>query len=355
MKRHTKQSIKQKLGQFFTSNADTLLSGYEELVRDQDVVDPFSGNWDLLEWAERNGAKSCIGYDLVPLKSSTERDSLLNPPDYSGLVVVSNPPYLRNNKVKDALGKLPFQKWQQDDLYKCFIASLVEQKVDSGILIIPSNFLSETKVSIRELFFAEYTVLKSDYYYFKVFPDATTGILVLMFKRTNRDSRRTFPCTIHWSEDTKEDITVVVESKYGWLYGGEELATLIDFSPTLSIRQWTGKQEDGFYLSSVVLGLLDKGARPQGLSINRNDPIMMPKTAFTTTQLMFPLQLTQEQEEHLVEEFNNQLRYLRDKYRGLFLPNYMGAEQKILPRKLCFRLIEKILYSKPISNEFEWV
>ncbi|GAB7140164.1 hypothetical protein RsTz2092_01120 [Deferribacterales bacterium RsTz2092] len=41
---------KQQLGQFFTTNVDYILSGFEKYTRDKDVQDPFCGAGDLLKW-----------------------------------------------------------------------------------------------------------------------------------------------------------------------------------------------------------------------------------------------------------------------------------------------------------------
>ena len=54
MKRHTTQDDKQRTGQYFTTNASALLSGYENIVRNAKVVEPFAGGGDLVEWCYNN-------------------------------------------------------------------------------------------------------------------------------------------------------------------------------------------------------------------------------------------------------------------------------------------------------------
>ena len=58
-------------------------------------------------------------YDIEPKKDGiVKKDTLLNPPDYQGKFVITNPPYLARNKCAD---KTLFDKYQTNDLYKCFI------------------------------------------------------------------------------------------------------------------------------------------------------------------------------------------------------------------------------------------
>lgn len=56
--------IKKQLGQFFTTNSDYILQGFEDFVFDKEVTDPFAGSQDLIRWAEKNKAKNIIGFDI---------------------------------------------------------------------------------------------------------------------------------------------------------------------------------------------------------------------------------------------------------------------------------------------------
>ena len=107
---------KAQLGQFFTTNADVVLRGFEPFVAGKAVTDPFAGNGDLLRWAKQNGAKSVKGYDIDPAcidnKTVFENDSLLRPKRYD--FIVTNPPYLYQNKMAD---KALLAKSKHTDLY----------------------------------------------------------------------------------------------------------------------------------------------------------------------------------------------------------------------------------------------
>ena len=336
MKRHTSQTHKQKHGQFFTTNADELLKLYTHLVRDKDVIDPFAGDCDLLHFAASHGARTIEGHDLEPRHDYiTARDSILDPPSFQGKFLLTNPPYLSSNKNKD---KSAYELWGQNDLYKCHIASFVNE-IDEGIIILPTNFLSESRTKARELFFSHYTITQCDYYYYQVFPNTTTGITVFYFRRDADTGERRFPCRVHYSKDDVQYIEIHLERRYGWLYGKDFFEFTKDHErPT---GKWTGK-ESGF-LSNIVVGLLDAGKHPQGLSINTGDPIVCNDTAFTTYQMVLAVDLPLALQRRAVELFNENMQKFRHQYHGLFLSNYMGANQKIYSRSMVSSLFWKCL------------
>ena len=77
---------KKQLGQFFTTNADYILHGLNSFVKGKDIIDPFAGNGDLLNWALKNNAKKVIGFDcdsrFVDNKKVFFNDSLASPKEY---------------------------------------------------------------------------------------------------------------------------------------------------------------------------------------------------------------------------------------------------------------------------------
>ena len=74
-------------------------------------------------------------YDIDPKKNDIiQRDTLLNPPEYKDQFVITNPTFLARNKSKN---KVIYDKYNLNDLSKCFILNLIDNPCRGGILIIP--------------------------------------------------------------------------------------------------------------------------------------------------------------------------------------------------------------------------
>jgi hypothetical protein len=55
--------MKRQFGQFFTTNSDYILQGFEGFVKNKEVTDPFAGNQDLIKWVHKNDCKKTVGFD----------------------------------------------------------------------------------------------------------------------------------------------------------------------------------------------------------------------------------------------------------------------------------------------------
>lgn len=120
------QENKKELGQFYTTNSANIIGDLVDNVKGTKLIDPFAGNWDMLNlFDDEKYTKE--GCDLDPQNERTEkRDSLLNPKDYSGYSVITNPPYLMNNKTKDPDNLKIFEKYNGFiDLYQISMHTLV--------------------------------------------------------------------------------------------------------------------------------------------------------------------------------------------------------------------------------------
>jgi len=55
--------MKKQFGQFFTTNSDYILQGLEGFLKNKEVIDPFAGNQDLINWSRKNNCKKAVGFD----------------------------------------------------------------------------------------------------------------------------------------------------------------------------------------------------------------------------------------------------------------------------------------------------
>ena len=141
---------KQQLGQFYTTNYEYILQGLTIPTNIKHIIEPFAGNCDLLKFINKNKINYNIEcYDIVPMHNFViKQDTIKNPPNYNNKFVITNPPYLARNKSND---KTLYDKYNVNDLYKCFIKELITNICIGGILIIPLNFWSSIRIADIEL------------------------------------------------------------------------------------------------------------------------------------------------------------------------------------------------------------
>jgi hypothetical protein len=112
-----KQSNKQILGQFYTTNQEYILQGMKIPDNIKNIIEPFTGNGDLINFIKKDNIEYNIEYyDIEPKKDYIiKQDTIRNPPNYNNKYLITNPPYLARNKSKD---KTLFDKYDVNDLYK---------------------------------------------------------------------------------------------------------------------------------------------------------------------------------------------------------------------------------------------
>ena len=97
---------KQSLGQFFTKNGFWLKDHILEFIKStnaQIAFDPFAGDGDLLDVAQKIGFKEIKGFDIDKNLGWEINDSLLGIPRIENSVTITNPPYLTNYSAKSLL------------------------------------------------------------------------------------------------------------------------------------------------------------------------------------------------------------------------------------------------------------
>ena len=131
------------------SNEATAVNFNNQTIPDvKTIIEPFAGNGDLLNFIENKDIKIHC-FDIDPKKENIkQQDTLVNPVDYKDTFVLTNPPYLARNKNRN---KTIYDLYNENDLYKCFIRTLINNPPLGGIIIIPLNFLSSIRKSDSKL------------------------------------------------------------------------------------------------------------------------------------------------------------------------------------------------------------
>lgn len=351
---------KQMLGQFYTTNQEYILQGLFIPENVSSIIEPFAGNGDLIPFIEnfrsqRNEEETPVVieyYDIEPNRPFiVQQDTLLYPPIYRGKFIITNPPYLARNKSKD---KTLFDKYMVNDLYKCLIKEIIQEKNTccGGILIVPLNFWSSIRtadVELRKQFLEKYALVLLNIFEEPVFEDTTT-YTICSFQFTvktepsilqnNRILAKVFP--------SMTVMDTYLTDKNNFMIGSEIYQ--LPLENKYRITRLTSKNREKANTCILVKCIDDNLSNPIGLSLVEPDKVYVDETpnqtARTYATLIIEPAITFEQQGVLVERFNRYLELQRRRFCSLFLTNY--RESKDIARKrisfdLVYSLVEYLL------------
>ena len=326
---------KKKLGQFYTTNYKYILQNLF-IPEDVLIIEPFAGKGDLLYFVG-NKVVECL--DIDPQKENIEqRDTLLNPPVYKNKFVLTNPPYLARNKSKE---KVIFDKYDQNDLYKCFMSGLITNVCIGGILIIPLNFWCSVRkidIELRASFLERYDILTINIFEEQVFEDTSYTICSFQFEKKGKTKKRT-DCFVY---PGNKKIPFELNKANNFTIGGE----IYNLPQNTSIRvsRLTKNNKDSEYKTNILAKCIDD-TNTIGLSFVKDVYVdMTPKaSARSYATLVIQPKLTISQQKKLIKRFNDYLHKKRDLYHSLFLTNYREKRRKRISFRLVFQIVNYLL------------
>lgn len=331
---------KKELGQFFTTNYSYIFQNIEIPNNIEKIIEPFTGNGDLVKFIEESKNNYEIEcYDIDPKKDFIKkRDTLLNPPEYKNKYIVSNPPYLARNKTDN---KELFNKYDCNDLYKCFLKEICLQTCLGGILIIPLNFFSSIRkndIELRRLFLSIFTILKLSIFEEQVFDD--TSYTVCSFQFELKKSNLEFPITIYPS---KIIIQTNLNEENNFMIGGSIYKLKYN---KYKITRATSKNKESDYLSNILIKCIDdnKKSKIKWSIVDKKD-IYIDETpnlsSRTYATLLIEPKIDEQKQKELVKRCNEYLEDYRKKYQSLFLCNYRESKD-IARKRISFDLVYDI-------------
>lgn len=328
-------SRKAILGQFMTTRFPYILQGLSIPPNTKTIVEPFAGNGDLLPFiTNRKIIVEC--YDIDPKRDDVvERDTLLNPPDYSGKFVLTNPPYLARNKSVD---KRIFDVYKVNDLYKCFLVELIRNPSDGGIVIIPLNFWSSIRkmdVDLRKKFLTVYHIIQLNIFEEQVFDDTAYAVCAFQFER--REDLVNYPILIT-IYPAKKNIEVLLDESNNYAIGGEVYN--IPMNPRYQITRLVRGVEPN---TNILVKCLDDNENSMiRMSIVPDDKIFSDntpnKTARTYATLVITPPISKTKQAMVVKKFNAYLADKREAYHSLFMSNYRESNT-IARKRISFDLV----------------
>lgn len=326
-------NAKQQLGQFMTTNYDYILSGFTQVPDNTRVIEPFCGQGHLLNFS---GVKNVECYDIEPQISGTiERDTILCPPDYKNKYVITNPPYLARNKSST---KSYFDKYNVNDLYKCFIKELITNTPIGGILIIPLNFWSSIRksdIDLRRQFLSVFNVHRLNIFEERVFEDTSYTVCSFQFSIGVSGKIDTY---IYPSQ---KNIKLALNKSNNYTIGGE-------------IYKLEQSDYVVYRATRINRNKLNSHIRVKCIDDNKNNMIGMSVsdtpyidetdklTARSYASLIIEPALSDNDQQQLVIKFNEFLNEYRTRYHSLFLTNYRESSD-ISRKRISFELVYKIV------------
>jgi hypothetical protein len=332
---------KQELGQFYTTNYNYILSNMKIPQNVKTIIEPFVGKGDLLNFVSNKETFSFELYDIDPkIENTIRQDTLSIPPCYTEKFVLTNPPYLAKNK---GTNKCLYEIYKCDDLYKCFLLSLIENVCLGGIIIIPLNFLSSIRkadVELRKSFVEKYTIHQINIFEERVFDDTGYSVCSIYFTEKIDESDNTnIDIDIYPSH---KKMSICLSSSNNYSIGGEIYKIPQNTEIKVS-RATRGTKEN---ITNILLKCIDDNINSKlGFKLVSDDKRFIDNTeklsARSYATLVINIPLTLEQQEELVNKMNNYIKENREKYNSLFLTNYRESNT-IARKRISFDLAFKI-------------
>lgn len=374
----TIEKKKRNLGQFFTTNSDYILQGFEEFVKDKNVTDPFAGGQDLINWAQDNQCRTIVGFDCDQYFVDNERvflnDSINAPKQYG--FVCTNPPYLHKNKATKSIKEKFFFGTHSsfEDLYQISLFSMLES--DEGIVIVPLNFLcAENSKKIRQLFFEKFEIVRLNIFSEQVFEDTTYNVIAFYFrKKITSSSVNTIEATIY---PEGKEIQLILEKRYDWQFGGDFIHDIKHTKNDLGVFRLTedylqsGEYEVEIALQNIkdkkllkisddIKRLLERNIlclraidSKNGKKIQLEDirqyhiaGLVGKNTSRNMAHLIFKRGISIGEQVELMQKFNEELSSNRNKYLSFFLTNFRDNNRKRISFDLAYKFLNLIYYEK---------
>jgi hypothetical protein len=330
---------KKERGQFYTKNSDYILESFS-IPSGVEVIEPFAGQGDLIDWVDPH--HKITSYDIEPKREDIQqRDTLLDPPDYSNCWIITNPPFLARNKSKN---KVYFDQYSTNDLYKCFIHSI--NSCLGGIFIIPAGFfLSPRNVDTvcRNEFLSKYRLLKVKYFEETVFSDTTTTVVAFSFEKSPEPLTEQ---TITWRMmPSGVEKLFTMKKSNDWIIGGEIYKIPVSKDIKIS-RHVHGNATDN--TTALTLCALDSG-RLSRIRLDYRPGYIYPakncSRSYATIDITGVV-LSPERQKQLSIDFNEFIEKFRQQTNSLFLPQYRESKEysrKRIPFELAYRVINYLI------------
>lgn len=299
------------------------------IPKDALLIEPFVGDGDLLSLFPNSIWET---YDIEPRCAAITQDTLLEPPNYAGKWVITNPPYLAKNKATD---KKIFELYGVDDLYKAALKSML--KAEGGILIVPANFFVDERTGpVRKIFLNTFEITEINFFSKPVFESTTYSVCSFAFKKKEVPSKQqTFTANL-FPENTTHSI--IIKEEYDYRIAGEFYQTLKDEKIKFGRLVQGGTNK---YITKIKLYALDTRTEPIRLEYCEVPYIGKPTDRVYAT-LISDEEISIDIQKKIIDKFNQELNEFREKFGNLSLTSYRDYNRKRIGFTMVYQLVSKI-------------
>jgi len=121
------------------------------------------------------------------------------------------------NKSTD---KTIYNKYKQNDLYKCFLMNIIDSDVLGGIIIIPLNFWCSIRKGdkhLKKLFIDKFKIIQLNIFEERVFDDIAYSVCCFQFEKSEKDNSL-IKTTIY---PKKTQFNFILNDENDFIIGGE--------------------------------------------------------------------------------------------------------------------------------------
>lgn len=293
------------------------------------LIEPFVGGEDLVQLFPNHQWET---YDIDPSTNAQHyQDTLLNPPNYQGKWVITNPPFLAKNKASN---KQIFDVYNVDDLYKAFLVSILE--CDGGIVIVPTNFLSDERTAdVRKKFFNRFEILELNVFTVPVFKTTTYSVCSFAFKRAQLQSERKIKCNVMPANNSYD---IKLYECHNYRLGGDIVNAIENHKNYFG--RLTSTTPSSKFITNIKLYGLD--TRNERIHVSFEEPYVGKQTDRVYATFVCDMEISEDTQKEMVKLFNEKFEQFRLDTFDLALTNYRDYNRKRVGFEFAYRFLSMI-------------
>lgn len=234
-----------------------------------------------------------------------------------------------------------------NDLYKCFLISLINGNCPGGVLILPANFWFSTETStvrLRSEFLMKYAVPKLNVFEEEVFNEVNITTCSFQFEqRRNANLESKTVVTFYPDESIQiiDNLTQIQPTLYLKIFERR--------SGIVKVQRFN--DESNLFRTNIVINCIDnKYSKISAKLVKTFDLPESLKSSRGSFIVHISERLSIEDQNTLVELFNETLMGLRRQYGCLIFPYFLGFGRKRLSFVSAYTLISNLVESHLLQH-----